>query len=113
MQIDSYSFGEIEVNGKKYTNDLIIFPNRVKDNWWRDEGHLLQVQDLKEVFEENPGVLIVGKGANGRMDVSQEVEERCEREGVELRAMKTEKVKHVFNKLENQKNVFAAIHLTC
>ena len=30
--IDSYQFGLIVVSGKKYTSDVIIFPDRVRDN---------------------------------------------------------------------------------
>lgn len=113
MRIESYSFGRISIDGKKYTNDLIIFPDRVRDNWWREEGHFLQVQDLKGVFEEKPEVLIIGKGAHGRMNVSQEVKERCKEEGIDLKIEKTGKATTTYNKLRDKKKVVAALHLTC
>ena len=50
--IDSYSFGEIVINGKRYTSDVIIFSDSVDDNWWRKSGHLLHKDDLKEGFGE-------------------------------------------------------------
>jgi hypothetical protein len=31
--VDSYQFGQVVINGKKYTSDVIIFPDRVKKNW--------------------------------------------------------------------------------
>lgn len=113
MEIESYSFGKMVIDGKKYKNDLIIFPERIKDNWWRDRGHFLQVQDLEEVFKEKPEVLIIGKGAYGRMDVSQEVKKRCREEGIELKAEKTGKATEVYNRLKDKKEVVAALHLTC
>ena len=47
MLIESYSFGKISINGKIYHSDVIIFPDRVYDSWWRKEGHILHLEDLK------------------------------------------------------------------
>jgi len=58
--IDSYGFGHITINGKRYTNDVIVFSDRVKDNWWRKEGHQLQMEDIEAVVNEKPEVLVVG-----------------------------------------------------
>ena len=55
--IDSYQFGEIVISGKKYLSDVIIFHDRVIDNWWRKTGHELCPDDITEVFEGNPEVL--------------------------------------------------------
>ncbi len=30
MKVESYKFGKININGKKYRNDLIIFPDKIK-----------------------------------------------------------------------------------
>ena len=34
-RVDHYEFGRIVVDGHQETNDLIILPNRVVRNWWR------------------------------------------------------------------------------
>ena len=52
MKIDSYSFGRIVINGKTYTSDVIIFPDKVDASWWRKEGHLLQLADGKSAARE-------------------------------------------------------------
>jgi len=39
--IESYDFGRIVVNGRKFGSDLIIFPDRVNGGWWRKEGRTL------------------------------------------------------------------------
>jgi len=36
--IDGYSFGRIVVEGKEYTSDLIIYPDHIQGDWWREEG---------------------------------------------------------------------------
>lgn len=115
MRVDSYSFGQIVVAGRKYTNDVIIFPGRVKDNWWRDRGHLLQVEDLDEVFEFQPEVLVVGKGAHGKMEIDRAVRDKLEEIGIELRAAETNEAVEIYNVLaeDERKDAVAALHLTC
>lgn len=113
--IENYEFGRITIDGKTYTNDLIIFPDKIKSDWWRDEGHLLQVQDLTEVWEEKPDKLIVGKGAKGVMDIDSEVMSKCEKLNMELVAKKSKKACEYYNDLgdKEKKKAVLAIHLTC
>jgi hypothetical protein len=40
-KIESYRFGEIVIDGRRYSNDVIIYPDRVDGKWWREEGHSL------------------------------------------------------------------------
>jgi len=49
MNIAVYHFGTIEIDGRTYTSDVIITPERVLDSWWRQEGHRLAVADLTDV----------------------------------------------------------------
>jgi len=49
--IEFYDFGVMVVNGKRYTSDLIVFPETVLSGWWRRKGHEVCVEDLKEVFQ--------------------------------------------------------------
>jgi len=34
--IESYSFGQMVIDGQEYTSDLIIFPDRINSSWWRN-----------------------------------------------------------------------------
>ena len=112
--IDSYSFGRIVIDGRRYTNDVIVFPNRVMDNWWRKEGHRLDIEDLKEVFEEKPEVLIVGTGRWGLVRVPAETRDYVESKGMELIIQRTKEACETYNRLKQSgKNVVAALHLTC
>jgi len=36
----------IAVDGGEETNDLILLPDRVVRNWWRQDGHALGRDDL-------------------------------------------------------------------
>ena len=72
---DEYGFGYIIIDGKRYTNDVIVFPSRVEGNWWRIQGHQLQVKDLEAPVKEKPEVLVIGTGYNGLVKISSETVE--------------------------------------
>jgi hypothetical protein len=113
MKIDSYSFGRIVINGKTYTSDVIIYPDRVDGSWWRNEGHLLQLADLKEALQAKPEVLVIGTGAFGVMRVPRETVEHIAGQGIEVKVERTSRAAEVYNDLAGTKAVIAALHLTC
>ena len=116
LLIDAYDFGKIVVGGKTYTSDVLVFPDRVLDHWWRVEGHNLSAEDLEEVLraEKRPEVLVVGTGHSGVMRVSSEVEEVLRSVNVELLVQPTAKACKTFNELlRSGRKVAAALHLTC
>lgn len=82
--IDSYEFGLIIIHGKEYNSDIIVFPEKVRENWWRKEGHSLCMEDLKEVVEckPKPEVLIVGTGYYGLVKILPEVENSLKTLGI-------------------------------
>ena len=111
--IDSYQFGQIVINGKKYTSDVIIFSNSVTDNWWRRTGHQLCLDDIAEVITENPEVLVVGTGDSGLMRVLPEVRQGAEVQSIELIVEATDNACHTYNQLCRSRRAVAALHLTC
>ena len=114
--ITNYTFGKITVNDKTYTSDVIISDSEViEDNWWRDEGHFLQLVDLEQVFAEDPGIFIMGRGKNGRVEISKKVKEELKQRGIDFRYHKTDKAVKVYNKLDSAtgKDLVAGFHLTC
>ena len=111
--IDSYQFGSISVSGKKYSSDVIIFPDRVRDNWFRKRGHQLCLEDIAEVITEKPEVLIVGTGASGLLKILPEVEQAIQTRGINLIAETTDKACHRYNNLCRSQRTVAALHLTC
>lgn len=112
MNIDSYDFGRMEINGKLYKKDLIILPDKIIDNWWREEGHLLKVSDLFEVFEIKFDVLIIGTGAYGFMKISEDLIEKLNDMKIEYYILETPKAVKKFNEIKN-KIKLGAFHLTC
>ena len=111
--IESYSFGSMVVDGKEYTSDLIIYPDRIQSSWWRIEGHRLSIEDIQEILEAKPEVLVVGTGASGLVEIPEETEKHIRSKGIRLIAQKTEEAYKTFNELSKSKKVIGAFHLTC
>ncbi len=111
--IDSYRFGLVVINGKKYTSDVIIFPGRVRSGWRRQTGHELCLEDIAEVLTENPEVLMVGTGESGLMRVLPETKQSTEARGIKLIVETTDKACQTYNQLCHSQRVVAALHLTC
>lgn len=111
--IDSYSFGEIIIDGRTYTSDVIIYPGRVDSTWWRKEGHRLQTEDVTEIIAEKPEVLVVGTGRFGMMRVAPEVEKLLKSLDIQLVVENTERACQEYNRLKDCRKVVAGLHLTC
>jgi len=114
MRIDSYSFGVMTVDGTEYRADLIVFPDRVRSNWWRRQGHILAVEDLEDVLGFKPEVLVIGRGASGLMEIPASTKNVLQQEGIEVIAKKTGQAWALFNEqIEKGRKVVGAFHLTC
>ncbi|MGA2403547.1 MAG: MTH938/NDUFAF3 family protein [Syntrophobacteraceae bacterium] len=112
--IGNYQFGEIEVDGKRYTGDIKIIAGSVISSWWRAEGHALAVSDIEDILFEAPEILVVGTGMPGRMKVRDELRERLAATGVSLIDEPTPRAVATFNRLNKSgKKVAGAFHLTC
>jgi hypothetical protein len=111
--IESYAFGRMVVDGQAYTSDLIIFPKKINTSWWRKSGHRLCLEDLEDVFEEEPEALVIGTGFNGLMKVDEEVKGKARAKGIALFIEKTEKAVQNFNEIASKKKAIGAFHLTC
>ena len=113
--IDSYDFGIIVIDGKRYTSDVIIFQDHINDNWWRKEGHRLGIEDIGEIIDAKPDVLIIGTGHSGLMRVPEETRGFIESKGIEMIIEKTKEACERYNnyKKSGLKRVVAALHLTC
>jgi len=107
--IDSYSFGSITIDGNKFTKDLIIFPEKINSNWRRKTGHLLSEDDILEILDYKPEILIIGTGASGLM----KVDEKVKSFGIELIIKNTTEAVEEYNRIYKNKKVVCALHLTC
>lgn len=113
-EIGRYRFGEIEVDGKMYSEDIKIVDGSVVSNWWRAEGHKLAPSDLEDILARPPEILVVGKGMPGNMKVMDQLRKRLESAGIALIEGPTSEAVATFNRVQKSgKRVAGAFHLTC
>jgi hypothetical protein len=113
MHIDRYEFGLVVIDGQTFKNDILIWPGRIKSDWWRREAHLLQLDDVAEALTANPQALVVGMGDPGRMQVDPALAAHLRDWGVELMAHPTREACRLINDLGGKRRLAAALHLTC
>ncbi len=111
--VDRYRFGEIVVDGRQYSTDVIIYPDHVEDRWWREKGHSLSLRDVQPMLQTPPEVLVIGQGSIGRMAVPAETRRRLQAAGIEVIAEPTAQACETYNRLRGNRRVVAALHLTC
>ncbi|MCK4307988.1 hypothetical protein KAW50_07180 [candidate division WOR-3 bacterium] len=111
--ISDYRFGQIVIDGITYTQDVIIYPNRVDSNWWRAQGHLLQESDLSEVLNETPECLVIGTGAYGLMKIPSHLIKELTADNIKVIAKPTAEACCQYNELNQKYKMIAVLHLTC
>jgi len=114
MEIQSYRFGAIEIDGKVYKDDVKLVGDRVIAGWWRSRGHLVEPKDVKDLLGADASVCIFGTGAYGAMRVSDAVKSAFEGCGVKVLVEKTESACYTYNRfIKEGKKVVAGLHLSC
>ncbi|MGM0453468.1 MAG: Mth938-like domain-containing protein [Thermodesulfobacteriota bacterium] len=114
MQIESYSFGSISIDGTIYRKDIKIIDNSVMPDWWRKSGHNVVFEDVADILAAGPDVVIFGKGDPGQMRPDPALVNQMAEKGIEVVSLPTARAAEEFNRRvkENQK-VAAGFHLTC
>ncbi len=114
IKIGSCSFGSIIINGKTYTDDLIILPDgKILKPWWRKHGHQLTMGDLRELINSSPKIIVVGTGVSGRVIPDKNLEPDLAKLSIEFIAVLNEEAIKVFNQLAPGKRVGCGFHLAC
>jgi hypothetical protein len=113
-KINAYRFGEMVVDGISYRQDIIIFPDYVRDSWWRKKGHEIHSEDLTEVLSRaDIDVLIIGKGDPGLVEIMSEAIKAVESKGWALIVEPTTEAWETYNTIRSSQKVVGAFHLTC
>ncbi len=114
LMIEKSAFGSIQIDGRTYTTDVLIYPDgRVTDNWWRRQGHRLALEDLEALLAAEPDVIVIGAGVYGRVQPEPGLEKALQQRGVELVMDPTGEAIAHFNELTPRRRTAAGFHLTC
>jgi hypothetical protein len=117
MQVRLLRFGSIEVEGRKYENDIVIEGGQVRprkkkpSKRYRGEfGHTPLSVDEKLPWRGDR--LIIGTGAYGSLPIMPEVFEEAGRRGIDVAARPTEEACRMIANLD-PREVHAVLHVTC
>jgi hypothetical protein len=117
MQARLVKFGEIEVEGKGYTHDVVIDGGKVRK---RKKGPSKQFRgkfghtplSAEEEIPWGGNRLMVGTGAHGALPVMDEVVAEVKRRGIELTAAPTLEICKLLKEVKKGQ-AYAILHCTC
>jgi hypothetical protein len=113
VRLSNYRFGSVSVDGVPYTEDIQVLPDGTVKGWWRQEGHRVFPDDLRDALAANPELVIIGTGHSGRVQVAEETKVLLAEKGIELLALKTAEAVEAFNELSPKRRACVLLHLTC
>ena len=112
--IESCSFGQMVVDGQKYTSDLIIYPDgHVEDCWWRQFGHRFSSDDIEKLIKSEPQVIVAGTGVSWLMKPEKTLVKLLQKKSIKFISEPNQKAIMIYNELFSHKRVGACFHLTC
>jgi hypothetical protein len=117
-KIDELTYGSIIVEGKKYHRDILIFADgtvkKRKGGFLMFGSHKIKKQELVELSQGQPEIIIIGTGTDGATHIAPEVESWAKGKNLNLVVQPSYDVVARLNELvEQSKKVAALIHITC
>jgi hypothetical protein len=110
--IEGYRFGSITINGRTYHHDVEVRWTSEVLKWWRKEGYIIDLDDVKRAIEEKPEIIVIGTGEMGVAKVTKKTIEEIKLNKIELIIEITGKAVKIFNQNKERK-VIGLFHLTC
>src|SRR5437879_3069527 len=116
MRFGKLEFGCIEINGKSYEHDVVIDRGRIRKRKKKPSksfrssfGHtpLSNAEDIPWACRR----LVVGTGANGALQVMEDVKREAEARQVELLVFPTAQA--IEELAKGSKDINAILHVTC
>ena len=112
-RLTNYTFGQVTVDGRVHTQDLVVCGEQVYANWRREQGHSLVPIDIEPYLSPDTSLLIVGCGAMGRLVVPETTVEWVVSRGITLKSLHSGEACDYFNRLSPSVEAVLGLHLTC
>jgi hypothetical protein len=117
-KIAEFTFGSIIVEGKKYRRDILIFADgtvkKRKGGFLMFGSHKIKKQELEELSQGQPEIIIIGTGTDGAAHIAPEAESWAKEKNLNLLVQPSyDAVARVNELAEQKKKVAALIHITC
>jgi hypothetical protein len=117
-KVDSFSFGLIVVNGKKYTRDLFLYADgsvvKRKGGFWKFGSHTIRREEIEKLLKTKPDTLIIGTGTDSKAKLTPDAESFMRESKIESVVLSSPQAIDRFNQEVGQgKHPAALIHITC
>ncbi len=109
--IEYVSFGKLVFKGKVYRSDCIIEGKSINSRWWRKEGDKLSYEDIADLVNDKPDVIVIGKGFLNFLDIPESTISGLKEKGIEVIIKKTDDAVEMYNRLIGKKKVVGVFHL--
>ncbi len=117
MDAKLVSFGEVEIDGRRFTHDVVVENGEVRKRrkgpskaFKPRYGHTPLSAD--EAIPWSSARLIIGTGASGQLPVMDEVYAEAARRGVDIVALPTKEACALLMR-EDEPDIAAILHVTC
>ena len=109
--ITGYGQGWVDINRQRYSNNLILLPNQLIENWHVLNFDSIQAGDFEKIAELKPDVVLLGTGASHKF-IHPKLTTALTRVGISLESMSTDAACRTYNILMSEgRNVLAALIL--
>lgn len=106
--IEEYKFGSFKVMGRNYLDDIKIINNKPKSYSLKDYRKGLTLEDVRDITDARPKVVVIGNGASGMLVISKDVKDYLRSLGIQLLIDRTSEAVKAVNRLIEEKKNFAA-----
>jgi len=111
VRITAVRFGEVEIDGKTYFSDMIVWWNGKVE--FHEKSHVFGMSDFLRLAEKKPEIIVIGTGTEGICKIDEEVEQAAEDKGIEIFSEISPKAAKMFNGfVADKKKAVAVIHST-
>ena len=111
--IDSNKFGYFRIGKDEFKSDIKIVNDKVKI-WNYVKHHQVMPEDVKELAEASPEIIIFGTGHTGLCKIQPETLKYLDDKNIKYLIKDTAQACSDFNRLASSKRkVFAILHATC
>ena len=93
--IQEYKYGMFKIDNKVYYDDIKLLGSKVK--FWECRTREITMNDVQDLIETNPQLIVIGLGAGGLISVSDDVRDALRMRRIEMKAEKNQKASEIYN----------------
>ena len=112
--ITDFSFGRIVVKGQTFSNDIKVIQGTVVPDWWRQSGHNVEIDEVQDILNTEPEIVVIGKGQPGYMQAADSLRQHLAANNIKLIEEPTARAIKTFNRLYKEgRRVAGGFHVGC